>query len=189
MDQETSIIEENQIDAKLWPLVEEADHSEIKQFVEEKAFRKVHISAIETDSIMIDARWLRKWKRQNDKTLKVKSRLVARGCFDAQKEELTTRSTTATRLSQRLLVSTAAAENLCIESFDIAGAFLKGFTFEDIQRALRKKGITSPTRVVIIFPPANVWRHLGMCSADFQDRTTSGVQLWLVVCKASLWTQ
>lgn len=168
VDQETSIIEENQIDAKLWPLVEEADHSEIRQFVEEKAFRKVHISAIETGSIMIDARWLRKWKRQNDKTLKVKSRLVARGCFDAQKEELTTRSTTATRLSQRLLVSTAAAENLCIESFDIAGAFLKGFTFEDIQRALRKKGITSPTRVVIIFPPANVWRHLGMCSADFK---------------------
>ena len=99
VDQETSIIEENQIDVKLWPLVEEADHAEIKQFVEEKAFKKIHVSSIETGSIIIDARWLRKWKRQNDKTLKVKSRLVARGCFDAQKEELTTRSTTATRLS------------------------------------------------------------------------------------------
>ena len=62
----------------------------------------------------------------------MKSRLVARGCFDAQKEELITRSITATRPSQRLLVSTAAAAKLNIQSFDIAGTFLKGFTFEDI---------------------------------------------------------
>ena len=58
----------------------------------------------------------------------MKSRLCARGCFDSQKTLLSTLSTTATRLSQRILVSAAANEDLDCESWDISGASLKAWT-------------------------------------------------------------
>ena len=70
----------------------------------------------------------------------MKSRLCARGCFDPQKSLMTTRSTTATRLSQRILVSTAANHDYEVESWDISGAFLKGLTFERVRELLRSSG-------------------------------------------------
>ena len=77
--------------------------------------------------------------------------------IDQQKTQLTTRSTTTTRLSQRLLVSQAARKKgKTIESWDIAGAFLKGFDFKSIQKALQKMGLSAPTRQVVIYPPMNV---------------------------------
>lgn len=121
------------------------------------------------DMIKIDAKWVRKWKRMPDKKLKVKSRLCARGCLDQQKAMLTTRSTTATRLSQRILVSQAARKKgKTMESWDIGGAFLKGMDFKTIQKTLQKKGMSSPNRKVILFPPLNVWRHLQALSEAFK---------------------
>ena len=117
--------------------------------------------------IEIDGVWIRKKKRYPGGELKMKSRMCARGCFDSQKHQLTTRSTTATKLSQRLAVSTAARKNLKLESLDIGGAFLKGYSFEAIRRALQKRGIQAPERKVVVYPPANVWRHLAKFDPQF----------------------
>ena len=178
----------------MWPQIEAADRSEIQQFVDEKAFKPIHRMQVTEDMVQIDARWVRKWKRLPDKTLKIKSRLFARGCLDKQKELVTTRSTTATRLSQRLLVSVAArkkqGKRKKIESWDIAGAFLKGFDFKAIQKALQKLGVTAPTRQVIVYPRMNVWRHLQELSADFRVPEHSfSSRLRLAVPETYLWTQ
>eukprot|EP00435_Cladocopium_sp_Y103_P008328 s555_g2.t1 len=161
----------------IWPQVEEADRLELQQFVQEGAFKKRHCDAFDEDAVIIDARWVRKWKKQADGGKKVKSRLCARGCLDSQKDLLTTRSTTATRLSQRLLLSTAAVFDFSVESWDIAGAFLKGLNFKQIQKLLRDRGINSPSRTVILLPPANVWRHLAAMSPEFavKDYTQWGL--------------
>eukprot|EP00959_Pyramimonas_sp_CCMP1952_P228554 4778300-Pyramimonas_sp.AAC.1 len=76
----------------------------------------------------------------------VKSRLCARGFLDGQGASLSKRATTATRLSQRLLVSLAAIYDFTIESWDVTGAFLKGLPFKDMYEVLRKRGIKTPER-------------------------------------------
>ena len=70
-----------------------------------------------------------------------------------------------------MLVSAAARKSRSrktLESWDIAGVFLKGFDFKGIQKALRKLDLSAPTREVVIFPPVNVWRHLQAISAEFR---------------------
>ena len=121
VDDETDLIQEGEV-YDIWPEVEQSDAAEVSQFVETKSFKKMHRSALTSDVVVIDARWVRKWKRVSDGSRKVKSRLCARGCFDSQKESLSTRSTTATRLSQRILMSTSATQDFDVESWDISGA-------------------------------------------------------------------
>ena len=169
VDQETDNINDDDITPDIWKQVDEADSLEVKQFVDEKAFKPIHKMQVNSDMVVIDCRWVRKWKRQPDRSLKIKSRLCARGCLDSQKSQLTTRSTTATRLSQRMLVSQAArSDDKDIESWDIASAFLKGFSFQEIQKALQKLGLQAPTRQVVVYPPLNVWRHLQKYSEAFR---------------------
>ncbi|CAJ1350704.1 unnamed protein product, partial [Effrenium voratum] len=166
VDTEVDIIDHDGV-VEVWPDVEAADLKEIEQFVNEGAFTKIYRSAWTDDMVFVDAIWVRKYKRLSDRKRIVKSRMCARGFLDdKQKDKLATRSTTATRLSQRLLLSQAAMNGFDLESLDVAGAFLKGFTFDKIQQILRQKGITTPTRKVVIFPPANVWRHLAKLSKD-----------------------
>ena len=57
---------------------------------------------------------------------KVKFACVREAVWIVRKDLLTTRSTTATRSSQRFLLSTAAAFDFTVESWDNAGALLKG---------------------------------------------------------------
>ena len=109
----------------------------------------------------------RKFKRLPNGELKANSRLCARGFLDPQKEQLPTRSATATRLSQRLVVSTAAAHLFKLASLDVSGAFLKGFTFEKVHQALAKRGVVSPPRKVVIIPPPNTWRQLSHFDSNF----------------------
>ena len=168
VDEETDNVTEENLTAEMWPKVEEADRAEIRQFVEEKAFKKIHRDQFTSEMVIIDARWVRKWKRYPDQSVRMKSRLCARGFLDQQKDLLTTRSTTATRLSQRLLISQAARKKQrTVESIDIAGAFLKGFSFKEIQKALKELGVDAPNRIVVILPPLNVFRHLSELSSDF----------------------
>ena len=168
VDEETDNVTEENITPEMWPKIEEADRAEIRQFVEERAFKKTHGDQFTSDMVIIDARWVRKWKRYPDKSVKMKSRLCARGFLGQQKDLLTTRSTTATRLSQRLLISHAARKKQhTVESIDIAGAFLKGFSFAEIQKTLKQLGVDAPHRVVVILPPLNVFRHLSELSSDF----------------------
>ena len=167
VDEETDNIGESEAHT-IWPQVEESDRAEVKQFVDTKSFKKMHKNAITDDVVVVDAIWVRKWKRHPDGSRKVKSRLCARGCFDSQRESLSTRSTTATRLSQRILMSTSATQDFDVESWDISGAFLKGLTFEQIRELLRSKGISAPLRKVALVVPLNVWRHLAALDPAFQ---------------------
>ena len=167
VDDETDNISEEEA-YTIWPQVEEADAAEIKQFVETNSFNKAHADFLDGDTVIIDAVWVRKWKRYPDGSRRVKSRLCARGCFDRQKDLLSTRSTTATRLSQRLLLSTASNQDLDVESWDIGGAFLKGMNFEAVRKLLESKGIKSPKRKIAIVAPANVWRHLANFDPKFK---------------------
>lgn len=82
MDKETNNIEEKDLTPENWHLIEEADYNEILQFVQEKAFKKIHRAKIDENMVQIDSIWVRKWKRYPDGSLKVKSRMCARGCFD-----------------------------------------------------------------------------------------------------------
>jgi hypothetical protein len=144
-----------------WDLVDAADRKELEQFVKEKVWKCREAS--QTKNI-IDAIWIRKWKWYHlpggKKERRVKSRLCARGFLDAQGKSLTTRATTATRLSQRLLVSLSVIFGFDLETWDASGAFLKGFPFKEVESHLRKRGYTAPHREISIRPPANVWRHL-----------------------------
>ena len=89
-----------------WQLVDKADRSELEQFVTERIWKFKRVADAKN---IIDAIWARKWKwycpPNGTKERRVKSRLCARGFLDAQGKSLTTRAPTATRLSQRLLVS------------------------------------------------------------------------------------
>ena len=87
--------------------------------------------------------------------------------LDPQKQELPTRSTTATRLSQPLILSVASTHDFVLASLDVSGAFLKGLTFEKIRQILAQKGLASPPRRVVIVPPPNVWRHLSSFDPSF----------------------
>ncbi|CAK9062838.1 unnamed protein product [Durusdinium trenchii] len=108
---EEMVIEEDDL-ASIWSVVEEADEKELRQFIDEKAFTKIPLSDVIDDPnvVIIDGVWVRCWKIKLGKKI-VKSRMYARGCFDTQPMELATRSATASRLSQRILMSTAAVMN------------------------------------------------------------------------------
>lgn len=128
------------------------------------AFRKVRLSDLPTDTVIIDGTWIRRWKIKDGQRV-VKSRLCARGCFDPQKEELSTRSTTATRLSQRLLMSTSAILGQQPESWDVSGA--SPVEFDKIRGLLPQQGIKTPVRSVVMIPPRNTWRHLTAVQPSF----------------------
>eukprot|EP00435_Cladocopium_sp_Y103_P034113 s393_g8.t1 len=166
VDEDTDVLTEEKV-LEHWPDFEASDKAELKQFVDEKVFRKVLRDDLPQDAALVDATWVRKFKRTANKTLKAKSRLCARGFLDPQKEELPTRSTTATRLSQRLVISVAATHSFSVRSWDVSGAFLKGLTFKRIREILQKKGIPIPDRKVVIIPPPNVWRHLAEFDPSF----------------------
>ena len=152
--------------ADIWPLVEESDAKEVAQFVDEKAFEPVRLRDAPEGTVIVDGTWVRRWTWKLGKRI-VKSRMCARGCFDPQKDFLATRSTTASRLSQRILISTAALMGEDPESWDVSGAFLKGLTFDRIRAILLSQGIKTPIRSVILVPPFNVWRHLAAVDPKF----------------------
>ena len=157
VDKDTDVLSDADIHQN-WELVEAADLLEISSFVEQKVFKSTYIKDV-TSSI-IDAIWIRKWKRMPDGTLKIKSRLCARGFLDPQKHFLPTASSTATRLSHKIVMSLCVLLDLKLESWDISAAFLKGFTFKEMERVFREKGLGIPKRRVYLKPPNNVWRLL-----------------------------
>ena len=141
-----------------------ADQAEIKNFIDHKVFR---VSRLEyAQERPLSCVWVRKWVWRRDMNGKwvrrAKCRLCCRGFLDPQKALLSKHSTTATRLSQKILVSDAAIYGWPMESWDVSSAFLQGFNFKHIEEACRALGIPVPTftRKVYIVPPANVWFHL-----------------------------
>ena len=138
-------------------LVIAADRSELQNFIDHDVF----IPTRRHGQRVIDCTWVRKWKQKPGGPV-VKSRLCCRGFLDPQKGLLAKSSSTATRLSQKLLVSTAANKDWILESWDISSAFLQGISFSEIGRIASELGVPSPIeeRTVYIVVPGNVWWHL-----------------------------
>ena len=137
----------------------EADQKEIANFVKHKVFEvKNLMSAPQRPMSCV---WVRKWKKK-DGVRVIKARLCVRGFLDPQKSMLTKHSSTATRLSQKLIVSNAVNRDFDMESWDISSAFLQGVSFENITMMCRYLGVPVPAvdRQVLIVPPTNVWEHL-----------------------------
>ena len=88
----------------------------------------------------------------------IKNRMWGRGFLDGQRLDLQTRSTTATRLSQRLVINLSVVFGFAYETWDISGAFLKGLTFQELMAKLKELGHEPPQRQVLIVPPRNAWR-------------------------------
>ena len=72
----------------------------------------------------VDAIWVRKWKWKGENRV-VKSRLCARGFLASQGYMLNTRATTASRLTQRLLLSLSVLLGFNVETWAVNGAVLK----------------------------------------------------------------
>jgi hypothetical protein len=96
------------------------------------------------------------------------------------------RSTTAARLSQRLVLSMCTIYNMITESWDVSGAFVKGFSFDKVRQLLQKKGIQTPNRKVAVIPPANVWRHLAKVDASFAISDAELAE-WLMLCEKPIY--
>jgi hypothetical protein len=143
-----------------------ADQKEMKAFVDHKVFRCIHRRDLPQGANVVDCVWIRKWTTHGKV---VKSRMCARGCFDKQKWTIERHSSTATRLSQRMVVSLGMCEGIVnagpydeviTESLDISTAFLQGLNYEDLERHARTLGYEHrKQRRVFISPPENIWRH------------------------------
>ena len=149
--------------AKYATLVHEADYKELHQFIEHRVFVGVDKSSLPSDCNVVDCVWIRKWKI---KPTLVKSRMCARGCFDKQKDMIDRHSSTASRLSQRMVLSLGMVEgflygdNIDTESLDISCAFLQGLEYKELQKLGKQLGFEQKqVRSVCILPPENVWRH------------------------------
>ena len=91
----------------------------------------------------------------------IKSRLCGRGYLDRQKNDVMRHSSTASRLSQRLLCSLCVQYELELETWDISNAFLKGLNYAELERLSKRLGLElRVNRKLYLKPPANVWRHL-----------------------------
>ena len=117
-----------------------ADRKELKQFIQHGVFRKLHVNRLKKGANVVDCLWVRVWKNGE-----VKSRLCARGCFDRQKQLIEKHSSTATRLSQRIICSQFMVDGIVhtenpktdpieLVSLDISGAFLQGLDYEELMR-------------------------------------------------------
>jgi len=178
VDSDTAVLSEE--DLKDFPaLVEEADFKELCQFVQYKVFTVHKRSGLRPGSNVVDGIWVRKWKVYG-KVLK--SRMCSRGCFDKQKHLIEKHSSTATRVSQRLVISVGLSGTMSgydgknyiddpldidTESLDIQGAFLQGMKYSELQQQARSLGyeLREP-REVYVQPPENVWRHFRKMNCD-----------------------
>ena len=163
VDADTGLLTEAEM-IKYAQLVYDADFKELKSFTDHKVFTTTKRQPRDN---VVDCVWIRKWKVHGKE---VKSRMCARGCFDKQKNLIERHSSTATRLSQRIIVSMSMCDGIIytqddwgpvnLESLDISTAFLQGLSYKDLAAAARQLGYESRIdRRVVISPPENVWRH------------------------------
>ena len=144
-----------------------ADNGELASFLKRGVFEL--LGRQHASSRAISCTWVRKWKRLQDGSRKIKSRLCARGFLDPQLGSLTKHSSTATRLSQKLLLSKAALEGWPVESWDVGSAFLQGISFADLDVICAKLGTTKPhaNRNVLVEVPGNVWLRFHLHESGF----------------------
>ena len=62
VDSDTDTLTEDQL-INNWQDFENSDHQELEQFVNEKVFRKVSLADLPDEVVVVDATWVRKYKR------------------------------------------------------------------------------------------------------------------------------
>ena len=82
---------------------------------------------------VIDVRWVFTWKIKQGKRF-IRARLCIRGFKDTGSDQDVNASPTATRFSQRLLVSETAARRWSLASTDIPKAFLQGISYAELAK-------------------------------------------------------
>ena len=128
-----------------WSLVEAAINKELGSFKDLKVFK--HTPVREAVNIM-SSRFVIRWKHVgNEKT--VKARLCVRGFEDKLANSLSTFASTASRWSQRLVVSACVQNQWSLFSWDISTAFLQGISFQDLAKVTGE-----PIRKACLKPPA-----------------------------------
>jgi hypothetical protein len=133
--------------------VTEAKTKELASWVENGAFEV--IDAKDAPIKPQTGRWVITWKLTPDGSWAVKARFVIRGFQDAQGSMVVTKSATAAKVAQRLLVSTAVTYKWNIISVDIPTAFLKGTDLKDART------VDGEERRATLAPPANdFWQFL-----------------------------
>ena len=198
IDQETGILTDSDY-RNYSKLVLEADRRELSQFVEHKVFLPRLRSSIDfsnpANGNLVDCTWIRRWKIFQKE---VKSRMCARGCFDRQKYYIERHSSTATRLSQRMILSSAMLDGyvyddgsgIDIESLDISCAFLQGFDYKTLEKFSKSLGYESRTaRKVFVIPPENVWshfRHVAPASSSFHVKDSDRSK-WILECLRAMY--
>jgi len=133
--------------------VNEAKTKELASWVENGAFEVLDLqdAPIKPQT----GRWVITWKLTPEGSWVVKARFVIRGFQDAQGSMVVTKSATAAKVAQRLLVSTAVTYKWKIISVDISTAFLKGTDLKDA------KTVDGKERRATLAPPVNdFWQYL-----------------------------
>ena len=80
---------------------------------------------------ILDTKWVFKWKYVKGER-RIRARLTLRGFREEKTGDEVNFSATATKFSQRLLVSEAVQRSWCIASTDISKAFLQGITYKEL---------------------------------------------------------
>ena len=118
-----------------------------------------------TTNNSVDGTWVRRWRKtvvDGVEVWVIKSRCCGRGFLDRQKNFIQRHSSTASRLSHRMICTLfAIMPEAEMEIWDITAAFLQGLKFSELEEKAKELGIeTNEVRTVYFRPPANVWRHL-----------------------------
>ena len=118
-------------------------HKEVWQAKKKEAMSWVEHKVFDTDTrtnacmAPQGSRWHLTWRMKissiGERTYEVKARLVVQGFSDRQGSSVITRSPTAARTAQRLLVSTCVVYGFELSSIHISRAFLQGMNLNDME--------------------------------------------------------
>lgn len=111
-----------------YKLVEAAIRKEIGSFVEHKTFTRAFRRSCKN---ICTSRWVLRWK-EIDGVRCVKARLTIRGFQDLA--EVPSYASTASRWTQRLVVSIAAQKSWQLYVADVSTAFLRGMSFQELSK-------------------------------------------------------
>ena len=139
-----------------WSLAKEGALKELKSFQDTDA---LVIAPRSKHPNVLSSRWVWRWKAIDGKRA-IKARLTVRGFEDNESSQLKTMATTATRWSQRMIISIVVQRGWELLTADVSTAFLQGLTFEELGKLENL-----PPRQVAFDPPRgsddlirNIWK-------------------------------
>ena len=97
--------------------------------------------------------WDRTWKFSEERGWLVKSRLCGCGFLDTQRFDVQRHSSTASRLSQRIILSIGQQMGFEFRSLDVSNTFLQGMRFDELEASAKKLGIEIRTKRRAMFNP------------------------------------